>query len=70
MSDPTLFVQLCALNECDSIGSVIQRIPRQISGIASLTILVVDDGSNDDTAQVASGRLVRTSSFGMRVTKA
>ncbi len=54
MSDPTLFVQLCALNERDSIGSVIQRIPRQISGIASLTILVVDDGSNDDTAQVAS----------------
>lgn len=48
-----LFVQLCAFNESEQIGAVIREIPRCIPRIASVTIVVVDDGSCDDTGEVA-----------------
>ena len=46
-------MQICALNEQTCISLVIQEIPRDIEGVASVTIVVVDDGSTDDTAAVA-----------------
>jgi glycosyltransferase involved in cell wall biosynthesis len=48
-----LIVQLCALNERDNIGAVIAEIPRAISGVSRVEVLVVDDGSTDDTVAVA-----------------
>ena len=48
-----LFVQLCALNERENITAVIHDIPRQIPGVACVSVLVVDDGSTDDTVDVA-----------------
>jgi glycosyltransferase involved in cell wall biosynthesis len=48
-----LFVQLCALDEREHIGAVIHEIPRQIEGVSSVTVVVVDDGSADDTGAVA-----------------
>jgi len=48
-----LLVILPALNEAATIAEVIARIPRQIAGIAQVDVLVVDDGSTDDTAAIA-----------------
>ncbi|MCL4506874.1 MAG: lysylphosphatidylglycerol synthase domain-containing protein [Chloroflexi bacterium] len=49
-----LFVQICALNEQETIGQVICDIPRTVEGVASVQVLVVDDGSSDNTALVAA----------------
>lgn len=48
-----LLVIMPALNEAESIGGVIREIPQEIDGIDSIEVLVVDDGSTDDTADVA-----------------
>lgn len=42
-----------ALNEEATIGAVLDRVPRQIPGIASVEVLVVDDGSTDRTVQIS-----------------
>lgn len=48
-----LAVLIPALNEEDSLASVIRSIPQAISGISSIEVVVIDDGSTDDTAEVA-----------------
>lgn len=48
-----LVVTIPAYNEENSIGDVIEEIPRQIDGIESVRILVIDDGSSDATAERA-----------------
>lgn len=48
-----LFVQIPAYNEEATIADVIAAIPRSIAGIDSVDVLVVDDGSEDHTADVA-----------------
>lgn len=50
---PRLFVQICALNEADTIEQVIQAIPRSIEGVQDVTVVVLDDGSTDETTQVS-----------------
>ncbi len=49
-----LIVTIPAYNEEKTIASVIREIPRQIEGIENVKILVLNDGSTDNTAQVAS----------------
>jgi len=44
-----LIVTIPALNEAETIGAVIREIPREIAGIAQVEVLVLDDGSRDDT---------------------
>ncbi len=44
-----LVVQIPCLNEAETVGAVIQSIPRTIPGIDAVTILVIDDGSTDNT---------------------
>lgn len=55
-----LLVMMPALNEAATLQQVISRIPRDIPGIDEVSVLVVDDGSTDDTARlaVASGASV------------
>lgn len=48
-----LLVIMPALNEAASIGDVIREIPEQIEGIDAIEVLVIDDGSTDDTAHIA-----------------
>jgi glycosyltransferase involved in cell wall biosynthesis len=49
----TLCIVLPALNEAATIHQVIGRIPREYPGVAAVKIIVVDDGSKDDTAALA-----------------
>lgn len=54
MKNPILFVQIPAFNESKTITAVIKSIPRKIKDIASVRVLVIDDGSTDDTATTAT----------------
>ncbi len=54
-----LFVQVPCLNEEDTLPAVLATIPRQIPGIDSVEILVIDDGSTDRTVEVARAHGVR-----------
>jgi len=48
-----LLIIMPALNEEALIGGVIRGIPKEIDGIDSIEVLVIDDGSTDDTVKVA-----------------
>ncbi|MBI9114773.1 glycosyltransferase family 2 protein [Sanguibacter suaedae] len=48
-----LFVQVPCLNEETTLPSVLETIPREIAGIDSIEILIIDDGSTDRTVEVA-----------------
>ena len=49
-----LLGSLPALDEASTIVSVIDSIPRAIDGVGEVQVLVVDDGSDDDTGVLAS----------------
>ncbi|HLD21802.1 MAG TPA: glycosyltransferase family 2 protein [Patescibacteria group bacterium] len=48
-----LIVTIPAFNEAETIATVIREIPRSITGIDLIEVLVYDDGSTDGTADVA-----------------
>jgi len=48
-----LIVQIPALNEAETIAAVIADIPRSIPGVQRVEVLIIDDGSSDDTVAVA-----------------
>ena len=48
-----LVVTIPAFNEEKTIGKVIQEIPKKIKGIKKIEVIVIDDGSTDETATVA-----------------
>lgn len=48
-----LIVQIPALNEEETLGTAIRAIPREIPGVDSVEVLVIDDGSTDKTVEVA-----------------
>ena len=48
-----LVVQIPCYNEAATLPAVLADIPRRIDGIETVEVLVVDDGSTDDTAAVA-----------------
>src|SRR3990167_8578953 len=48
-----LIVQIPCYNEQDTIAETIADIPREIPGIDRVEVLVIDDGSTDQTARVA-----------------
>lgn len=48
-----LLVVIPALNESATIAQVVSRVPDQIDGLDEVRIIVVDDGSKDDTAALA-----------------
>ena len=48
-----LFVQIPCLNEEATLASVIRDIPRRIAGVDEVKVLIIDDGSSDNTIAVA-----------------
>lgn len=48
-----LIVQIPCLNEAETLPGTVADIPREIAGIDEVEILVIDDGSTDDTVAVA-----------------
>lgn len=48
-----LLVAMPALNEEATVAEVIGLIPQQIEGVSSVDVVVIDDGSTDDTAKLA-----------------
>lgn len=50
-----VFVQIPCLNEEATLPLVLESIPRQIPGVESVEILVIDDGSTDRTVEIARG---------------
>jgi len=67
-----LVILIPALNEARSIASVIKTMPVTIEGISNIDILVVDDGSKDNTAQLAreAGAMVVSHPYNQGVGKA
>jgi len=51
--DLTLIVQIPCLNEEAVLPQTIKDIPRSIPGISRVELLVIDDGSTDNTVEVA-----------------
>ncbi|WP_288939798.1 glycosyltransferase family 2 protein [Roseovarius pacificus] len=48
-----LIIQIPALNEQETIAEVIEALPRKVPGFTSIEVLVIDDGSTDDTVDIA-----------------
>jgi glycosyltransferase involved in cell wall biosynthesis len=48
-----LLIQIPCYNEADHLPLTLAQIPRRIPGVDEIQILVIDDGSTDDTAEVA-----------------
>jgi len=48
-----LLVAIPAYNEEEKIGEVIKNIPGKLSGVSEVHVLVIDDGSTDNTAKIA-----------------
>jgi glycosyltransferase involved in cell wall biosynthesis len=48
-----LVIQIPAYNESQNLSNVLKEIPRTIDGVDQVSILVIDDGSTDNTTDVA-----------------
>lgn len=48
-----LIIQIPCLNEAESLPATIAKLPRHIPGVDVIELLIIDDGSHDDTAGVA-----------------
>lgn len=53
MNRKKLFIQIPCLNEEETLPSVVKAIPHKIKGIDDICLLIIDDGSNDQTIEVA-----------------
>ncbi|MGE5251528.1 MAG: glycosyltransferase family 2 protein [Bacteroidota bacterium] len=49
----TLVIQIPCYNEAQTLAETIHDLPRSLPGVDRILVLVIDDGSRDQTAQVA-----------------
>jgi glycosyltransferase involved in cell wall biosynthesis len=48
-----LIIQIPCFNESQTLPQTVQALPRTLSGIDTLEYLIIDDGSTDNTSQIA-----------------
>ena len=48
-----LMIQIPCLDEEATLPATLRDLPRQIEGIGTIEVLVIDDGSRDQTSQIA-----------------
>ncbi len=48
-----LIIIIPSYNEAETIGAVIERIPKTLPGLDQVEVVVIDDGSTDRTAEIA-----------------
>ena len=48
-----LIIQIPCFNEAEALPATLAALPRSIPGVDTIEVLVVDDGSSDNTAEVA-----------------
>ncbi len=48
-----LFIQIPSFNEAETLPVTLQELPRQLAGVDQIEVLVIDDGSSDQTARIA-----------------
>ena len=48
-----LIIQIPCLNEAATLPATLADLPTQIPGIDAIEVLVIDDGSTDETVSVA-----------------
>ena len=48
-----LIIQIPCFNEAEHLPETLLALPRRIDGIETIELLVIDDGSHDDTAEIA-----------------
>ncbi|MBE0409698.1 MAG: glycosyltransferase family 2 protein [Anaerolineales bacterium] len=48
-----LIIQIPCFNEAQTLPQTVEALPRELNGIDQLEYLVIDDGSTDNTAQIA-----------------
>ena len=48
-----LIIQIPCLNEAQTLSVALSALPRAVPGFDSVEWLIIDDGSQDDTAEVA-----------------
>ncbi len=49
-----LVIQIPCYNEAQTLAPTVAALPRQLPGIATIEVLVIDDGSHDGTAEAAT----------------
>lgn len=49
-----VIIQIPCYNESSTLGAVIADLPRRLTGVDTIEVLVIDDGSTDNTAQLAA----------------
>lgn len=54
-----LIIQIPCFNEAATLPETLAALPREIPGIDQIEILIIDDGSTDDTVEVARAEGVR-----------
>lgn len=48
-----LIIQIPCLNESETLAQTIANLPHNIDGVDTIELLIIDDGSNDDTSGIA-----------------
>ncbi len=48
-----LFIQIPCLNEESTLKKTLSDLPKEITGVSKISILIIDDGSTDNTVKVA-----------------
>ena len=53
----SVIITIPALNEAATIGQIITSIPRNIKGVKNIDVVVINDGSTDETGKIAASWL-------------